>query len=64
VYACFGIFFISCLSQVTLILRHLPQPEFRGKLSSPSLIALMEISARIATLYRAIMFAHASMLTE
>ncbi|MES2534803.1 MAG: hypothetical protein V4632_02925 [Pseudomonadota bacterium] len=30
--ACYGIFFISCLSQVTLILRHLWQTKFQGNL--------------------------------
>jgi hypothetical protein len=35
VYACFGIFFISCLSKVTLILRHLWKTKFQGMLMSP-----------------------------
>jgi hypothetical protein len=33
VYACFGIFFISCLSKVTLILRHLWKTKFQGMLT-------------------------------
>src|SRR5471032_178206 len=33
VYACFGIFFISSLSKVTSILRHLWKAKFRGKLT-------------------------------
>jgi len=33
VYACLGIFFISSLSKVTSILRHLWKAKFRGKLS-------------------------------
>jgi hypothetical protein len=33
VYAFFGIFFISSLSKVTSILRHLWKAKFRGKLT-------------------------------
>jgi len=38
VYACFGIFFIACLSQVTLILRHLWQTKFQGKLKNLTVV--------------------------
>ena len=34
VYACLGIFFISSLSKVTSILRHLWKAKFRGKLKA------------------------------
>jgi hypothetical protein len=37
VYACLGIFFISSLSKVTSILRHLWKAKFRGKLRLPGL---------------------------
>jgi hypothetical protein len=33
VYDCFGIFFMLCLSQVTLILRHQWQTKFQEKLT-------------------------------
>jgi hypothetical protein len=40
VYACFGIFFISCLSKVTLILRHLWKTKFQGMLTKISSVKL------------------------
>jgi hypothetical protein len=42
VYACFGIFFISCLSKVTLILRHLWKTKFQGMLRPTGAISRLK----------------------
>jgi hypothetical protein len=46
VYACFGIFFISCLSKVTLILRHLWKTKFQGMLNPVHRLSLLYGDAR------------------